>query len=95
MRVDERAVRARNESAWLIPTNGERVNADLRANMRHYADGDEVDMVIVGAGAGGGVLTQRLARAGWRVVCLDAGPFWDPDRDWVSDERGSHRLYWT
>jgi choline dehydrogenase-like flavoprotein len=41
------------------------------------------------------VLTQRLARAGWRVVCLDAGPFWDPDRDWVSDERGSHTLYWT
>jgi choline dehydrogenase-like flavoprotein len=29
------------------------------------------------------------------VVCLDAGPFWEPDRDWVSDERGSHGLYWT
>ena len=26
---------------------------------------------------------------------LDAGPFWDPDADWVSDEAGSHRLYWT
>jgi choline dehydrogenase-like flavoprotein len=63
--------------------------------MRRYADGDEVDLVIVGAGAGGAVLTQRLARAGWRVVCLDAGPFWDPDTDWVSDERGSHTLYWT
>jgi choline dehydrogenase-like flavoprotein len=63
--------------------------------MRRFADDDEVDVVVVGAGAGGGVLTQRLARAGWRVVCLDAGPFWDPDRDWVSDERGSHTLYWT
>ena len=63
--------------------------------MRRYADGDEVDLVVVGAGAGGGVLTQRLARAGWRVVCLDAGPFWDPDTDWVSDERGAHTLYWT
>ena len=52
--------------------------------MRRYADGDEVDLVVVGAGAGGSVLTQRLARAGWRVVCLDAGPFWDPDTDWVS-----------
>jgi choline dehydrogenase-like flavoprotein len=41
------------------------------------------------------VLTQRLARAGWKVVCLDAGPFWDPDQDWVSDERGAHTLYWT
>ena len=63
--------------------------------MRRYDDDDEVDLVVVGAGAGGSVLTQRLARAGWRVVCLDAGPFWDPDRDWVSDERGSHVLYWT
>ena len=26
---------------------------------------DEVDLVVVGAGAGGSVLTQRLARAGW------------------------------
>ena len=40
-------------------------------------------------------LLQRLARAGWKVVAFDAGPFWDPDRDWVSDERGSHHLYWT
>ncbi len=63
--------------------------------MRRFEDTDEVDLVVVGAGAGGGVLTQRLARAGWSVVCLDAGPFWDPDGDWVSDERGSHNLYWT
>jgi hypothetical protein len=41
------------------------------------------------------VLSQRLARAGWWVVALDAGPFSDPDADWVSDEAGSHHLYWT
>jgi choline dehydrogenase-like flavoprotein len=63
--------------------------------MRHHADADEVDLCIVGAGAGGSVLAQRLARRGWRIVVLEAGPFWDPDRDWVSDEAGSHRLYWT
>jgi choline dehydrogenase-like flavoprotein len=63
--------------------------------MRRYQDTDVVDAVVVGCGAGGGVLTQRLARAGWRVVALDAGPFWDPDTDWVSDEAGSHHLYWT
>ncbi len=72
-------VRARNESAWLIPNDGSRINHRLRTDMRRYDDDDEVDLVIVGAGAGGSVLTQRLARAGWRVVCLDAGPFWDPD----------------
>ena len=58
-------------------------------------DGDEVDLCIVGAGAGGSVLAQRLARRGWRIVILEAGPFWHPDEDWVSDEAGSHELYWT
>jgi choline dehydrogenase-like flavoprotein len=88
-------VRDRNRSAWLIPNDGRRVDHQLRQDMRRYAHGDEVDLVVVGAGAGGSVLTQRLARAGWRVICLDAGPFWDPDTDWVSDERGAHTLYWT
>nr|WP_235916801.1 GMC family oxidoreductase [Spelaeibacter cavernicola] len=63
--------------------------------MRRFCDDDEVDMVIVGCGAGGSTMLQRLARAGWNVVALDAGPFWDPDADWVSDEAGSHQLYWT
>jgi choline dehydrogenase-like flavoprotein len=88
-------VRERNESAWLIPNDGSRTNHRLRHDMRRFDDTDEVDLVVVGCGAGGSVLTQRLARAGWTVVALDAGPFWDPDRDWVSDEAGSHRLYWT
>jgi choline dehydrogenase-like flavoprotein len=88
-------VRDRNASAWLLPTGDERTNHRLRADMRRYHDTDVVDAVVVGCGAGGGTLTQRLARAGWRVVALDAGPFWDPDTDWVSDEAGSHHLYWT
>ncbi len=88
-------VRSRNESAWLLPTDGSRTNHSLRRDMRRFADDDEVDLAIVGCGAGGSTLMQRLARAGWRVVALDAGPFWDPDTDWVSDERGSHHLYWN
>jgi len=88
-------VRARNESAWLLPNDGSRTNHRLRRDMRRFAADDEVDMVVVGCGAGGSVLIQRLARAGWRVVGFDAGPFWDPDTDWVSDEAGSHHLYWT
>jgi choline dehydrogenase-like flavoprotein len=87
--------RRRNESAWLLPNDGRRANHDLRARMRRFDDRDEVDIIVVGCGAGGGVLAQRLARAGWSVVAMDAGPHWDPDRDWVSDERGSHHLYWT
>jgi phosphoglycerate dehydrogenase-like enzyme len=85
-------VRERNESAWLLPNDGSRTNHRLRADMRRFADGDVVDLVIVGCGAGGSTLMQRLARHGWRIVGLDAGPFWDPDADWVSDEAGSHHL---
>jgi choline dehydrogenase-like flavoprotein len=90
-----RGVRARNESAWLLPNDGSRVSHALRRDMRRFADEDEVDLVVVGCGAGGSTLLQRLARAGWHVVALEAGPFWDPDADWVSDEAGSHHLYWT
>jgi len=95
MRAGTGSVRGRNESAWLLPNDGARTNHRLVEEMRRFDDEEEVDAVIVGCGAGGGVLAQRLARAGWKVVALDAGPFWDPDRDWVSDERGSHHLYWT
>src|SRR4051812_5941257 len=67
----------------------------ITAPMRRFNDGETVDYAIVGLGAGGGVLLQRLARAGLRVVGFDAGPFWDTERDWVSDEAGSHKLYWN
>ncbi len=66
----------------------------LHVPMRRYRESDEVDYAIVGCGSAGGILLQRLARAGFRVVALEAGPFWDTERDWVSDESGSHQLYW-
>jgi len=56
---------------------------------------EEVDFCIVGAGAGGGVLGAKLAEAGLSVVILDAGPHWNPVKDFVSDEIASRRLYWT
>jgi choline dehydrogenase-like flavoprotein len=28
-------------------------------------------------------------------VGIEAGPFWDTERDWVSDEAGSSKLYWN
>ena len=67
----------------------------LDAPMHHYPHHEPVDYAIVGVGAAGGVLAQRLARAGFSVVAFDAGPFWDVERDWVSDEAGSHDLYWN
>src|ERR1700756_5974980 len=81
-----------NDSAFLLDVHRRAVPT---ARMARYDDAFSVDLVIVGAGAGGGTLAQRLARRGWKVVVLESGPFWDPDRDWVSDEAGSHRLYWA
>lgn len=63
--------------------------------MHHYQPSEEVDFCIVGVGAAGGVLVQRLAHAGFRVVGIEAGPFWETERDWVSDEAGSSKLYWN
>lgn len=68
---------------------------DLDVPMRHYRNDEEVDICIVGVGSAGGVLVQRLARAGFSVVAFEVGPFWDVERDWVSDEAGSHKLYWN
>jgi choline dehydrogenase-like flavoprotein len=54
----------------------------------------EVDVVIVGAGAAGGVLAKELSEAGMSVVLLDAGPFRDPQKDFASDELAMKNLGW-
>lgn len=56
--------------------------------------GEECDVCIVGAGAAGGVLAHELAKAGLRVVVIEAGPFWDPQSDFASDELSMRRLAW-
>ena len=82
-----------NDSRFLLDVH--RRDLPGADTMAHYGDDEVVDLVVVGAGAGGSVLAQRLARRGWKIVILEAGPFWHPDEDWVSDEAGSHDLYWT
>ncbi|HEY0828498.1 MAG TPA: GMC family oxidoreductase [Bacilli bacterium] len=60
---------------------------------RRFAD-EVVDVVIVGAGAAGGVLAKELSEAGMRVVVIDAGPFRDPQKDFASDELAMQSLGW-
>jgi choline dehydrogenase-like flavoprotein len=60
---------------------------------RKYAN-EEVDVVIVGAGAAGGVLAKELSEAGMSVVVIDAGPFRDPQKDFASDELKMRNLGW-
>jgi choline dehydrogenase-like flavoprotein len=82
-----------NDSAHLLhPHRRGLQNLD---RMRRHRRDEPVDMLVVGAGAGGITLAQRLARAGWSVVILEKGPFWDPDRDWASDEKAAAPIYWT
>lgn len=67
----------------------------LETEMREYPTREPVDFCIVGTGAGGGVLAQRLARYGFSVVCLEAGRWMDSEHDMVSDEAGARPLYWN
>ncbi|WP_263357256.1 GMC family oxidoreductase [Acidicapsa ligni] len=67
----------------------------IKAPQRCFNDSDLVDYALVGVGSAGGVLVQRLARAGFKVIGFEAGPFWDTERQWVSDEAGSRNLYWN
>ncbi|USG66336.1 GMC family oxidoreductase [Brevibacillus ruminantium] len=61
-------------------------------DQRKYADG--ADVCIVGAGAAGGVLAYELAQAGLKVVVIEAGPFWNPQTDFASDELTMRNLGW-
>jgi len=56
---------------------------------------EQADVVIVGAGAAGGVLAKKLSEAGMQVVVIEAGPLRDPQRDFASDELTMNQLGWN
>lgn len=47
---------------------------------------ESIDVVVVGCGAGGAVMAKELGEAGIRVVVLEAGPRYDPTRDYATDQ---------
>src|ERR1700690_4494937 len=53
--------------------------------MVSYKPSDEVDFVIIGSGAGGGVLAKELSTNGFRVVVLEQGPYLT-EQDFSHDE---------
>lgn len=67
----------------------------LDTEMKEYLPSETVDFCIIGTGAGGGVLAQRLASFGFSVVCLEAGQWMDSEKDMVSDEKGARPLFWN
>jgi choline dehydrogenase-like flavoprotein len=50
-----------------------------------YRPSDEVDFVIVGSGAAGGILAKELSGHGFSVVVLEQGPYLT-EKDFVHDE---------
>ncbi len=62
------------------------------------SNADQYDAIVVGSGAGGGMATWALARAGLRVALVEAGPWYDPADEaqrtqfrypWESPRRGA------
>ncbi len=51
--------------------------------------------MVIGTGAGGAPILMRLARAGLKVVALEAGRRWSPAEDFASDEAEQDKLFWT
>ena len=52
---------------------------------------EKADIVIVGAGASGSVYASVMAKAGKKVVLLEAGPDWQPS-DLISSDIWGRRI---
>ena len=63
--------------------------------MQSYAKNEVIDAVVIGTGAGGAPLLSRLAKAGLKVVALEAGKHWNPSEDFATDELSQSKLFWT
>ena len=57
----------------------------IEMSMPQYRPNDEVDFIVVGIGAAGGVMAKELATSGFRVVALEQGP-WRHEKDFKHDE---------
>jgi len=51
-----------------------------------YLKKDNADVIIIGSGAGGGVIAKELGEAGLEVVILEAGKRYDPHNDYPTDK---------
>lgn len=79
----------------MAPVTASVPNPQAVPDKRSYPLTETVDAVVIGTGAGGAPLIARLAASGRSVVALDAGKFWDPARDFATDERSQSKLFWN
>src|ERR1700680_693642 len=57
----------------------------MKIEQPKYKTSDEVDFVIIGSGAAGGILAKELSANGFRVVVLEQGPYLT-EADFTHDE---------
>ena len=56
--------------------------------MKKYNPSEEVDFVVIGSGAAGGVMAKQLAQAGFSVVVMEQGAWgaYGHEQDYNKDE---------
>lgn len=64
-------------------------------SMQQFSPEEMVDAVVIGTGAGGAPLLSRLAKAGLKVVALEAGEHWNPANNFATDELDQSKLFWN
>ena len=73
---------------------GKSVKPGWARSMKSFAVEDEVDVVVIGTGAGAAPVMAELGEAGLSVVALEAGRWWDPGAQYAADEIRMSELYW-
>ncbi len=57
----------------------------MRSDQPKYKTSEEVDFIVIGSGAAGGILAKELSTNGFRVVVLEQGPYLT-ESDFTHDE---------
>ena len=57
----------------------------MKLDLPKYKTTDEVDFVVIGSGAAGGIVAKELSENGFRVVVLEQGPYLT-EKDFIHDE---------
>ena len=64
-------------NTYFSPSN-KKIQNNKMGTLQIKKNPKKYDAVIVGSGAGGGMATYVLAKAGLKVCLIEAGPMYDP-----------------